>query len=226
MKKILKYRKFREILKLAETNIIGVYIFENGDFQIFDVEETKKKLFLEKLLSVFPAITTRTNFSKVESKSLQELKSAMTEIVSILPERRKMVMIDFLGLADEIPIEKIEIAEKHNITLAKVNELFHYGREDLWQRDSLGKFIKILNLKDLWMQNQENPHPISHIPFSTRTYKALKSHGFDSLEQLSSKTEEEVLRIHNFGQKSLTELKSAMSKAGLSFAESKRSKSH
>ena len=48
---------------------------------------------------------------------------------------------------------------------------------------------------------------IDDLDFSNRTYNCLKRQGIETLEELSGYTEEELMNIRNFGQKSLDEVK-------------------
>ncbi len=52
---------------------------------------------------------------------------------------------------------------------------------------------------------------------SARTSKALSNEGIHSLEQLKLCTEKELLRIPNFGRKSLNELRERLAEYGLDF---------
>jgi DNA-directed RNA polymerase subunit alpha len=48
---------------------------------------------------------------------------------------------------------------------------------------------------------------IDDLDFSNRTYNCLKRQGIETLEELRNYTEEELMAIRNFGQKSLDEVK-------------------
>jgi DNA-directed RNA polymerase subunit alpha len=67
---------------------------------------------------------------------------------------------------------------------------------------------KILTLEDLVL--------------STRAYNALRMAGIHTLEDLLTKTEEELMNIKNFGQKSLQELKEKLKVKGYSLATSEK----
>ncbi|MGB9857102.1 MAG: DNA-directed RNA polymerase subunit alpha [Dictyoglomaceae bacterium] len=67
---------------------------------------------------------------------------------------------------------------------------------------------KILTLEDLGL--------------STRAYNALRMAGIHTLEDLLTKTEEELMNIKNFGQKSLQELKEKLKAKGYSLSTSEK----
>ncbi|MCE5329331.1 DNA-directed RNA polymerase subunit alpha, partial [bacterium] len=58
---------------------------------------------------------------------------------------------------------------------------------------------------------------IEDLELSVRSYNCLKRAGIDSVEKLLQYTEDELLDIRNFGQKSIQEVKNKVSELGLSF---------
>lgn len=63
---------------------------------------------------------------------------------------------------------------------------------------------------------QEYPS-IEELELSVRAYNCLKREGVDSVEKLLDYTEDELLDIRNFGQKSIQEVKDKIKELGLSF---------
>ena len=55
--------------------------------------------------------------------------------------------------------------------------------------------------------NRARDIKIDDLDFSNRTYNCLKRQGIETLEELASYNEEELMNIRNFGQKSLDEVK-------------------
>lgn len=60
---------------------------------------------------------------------------------------------------------------------------------------------------------------IEELDFSVRAYNCLKRAGIETLSDLSKKTESEMLKIRNLGQKSLKEVIEKAKKMGVKFAE-------
>jgi len=56
---------------------------------------------------------------------------------------------------------------------------------------------------------------IDDLDFSNRTYNCLKRQGIETLDELSGYTEEELMNIRNFGQKSLDEVKDKLKEYNL-----------
>jgi len=63
---------------------------------------------------------------------------------------------------------------------------------------------------------------LEELGLSTRAFNALRMAGINTLEDLLSKTEEELIHIKNFGQKSLQELKEKLQEKGLSLSSAKK----
>ncbi|HEX2028667.1 MAG TPA: DNA-directed RNA polymerase subunit alpha [Nitriliruptorales bacterium] len=61
--------------------------------------------------------------------------------------------------------------------------------------------------------------PIEDLDLSVRSYNCLKREGVGTVGELLSKTENDLLDIRNFGQKSVDEVKEKLTELGLSLAE-------
>lgn len=66
---------------------------------------------------------------------------------------------------------------------------------------------------------QELSIPIDDLDFSVRAYNCLKREGVDTLAQVLEKSEQDLLEIRNFGQKSIEEVKDKVHEMGLSLAD-------
>jgi len=67
-------------------------------------------------------------------------------------------------------------------------------------------------------KKQEYPS-IEELELSVRAYNCLKREGIDSVEKLLEYSEDELLDIRNFGQKSIQEVKDKIKELGLSFKQ-------
>ncbi len=67
-------------------------------------------------------------------------------------------------------------------------------------------------------KKQEYPS-IEELELSVRAYNCLKREGIDSVEKLLEYSEDELLDIRNFGQKSIQEVKDKVKELGLSFKQ-------
>lgn len=61
--------------------------------------------------------------------------------------------------------------------------------------------------------------PIEDMDLSVRSYNCLKREGIGSVGELVTKTEQDLLDIRNFGQKSIEEVKQKLAEVGLSLAD-------
>jgi DNA-directed RNA polymerase subunit alpha len=58
--------------------------------------------------------------------------------------------------------------------------------------------------------------PIEDLDLTVRSYNCLKREGVTTVSELIEKTEEDLLEIRNFGQKSIDEVKAKLEELGLS----------
>ena len=58
---------------------------------------------------------------------------------------------------------------------------------------------------------------IEDLDLSVRSYNCLKRAGIQTVEELTQKTEDEMMHVKNLGKKSLKEVKDKMTQLGLSF---------
>ena len=58
---------------------------------------------------------------------------------------------------------------------------------------------------------------IEELDMSVRSFNSLKRSGINTVEELTNKTEEDMMRIRNLGKKSLEEITQKLHSLGLSF---------
>ena len=61
---------------------------------------------------------------------------------------------------------------------------------------------------------------VEELDLSVRSYNCLKRAGINTLEELTRKTEEDIMKVRNLGKKSLQEIKEKLAALGLSLRES------
>ena len=60
---------------------------------------------------------------------------------------------------------------------------------------------------------------IEYLELSVRSYNCLKRAGIATVDELTQKTEEEMIHVRNLGKKSLQEVKDKIKELGLSFRQ-------
>lgn len=77
--------------------------------------------------------------------------------------------------------------------------------------------------EEIEKKGEEKKYPsIEELELSVRAYNCLKREGIDTVDKLLRYTEDELLDIRNFGQKSINEVKEKLKELGLSFRKSKK----
>ena len=61
--------------------------------------------------------------------------------------------------------------------------------------------------------------PIEDLDLTVRSYNCLKRAGIQSVDELTQKTEDEMMRIRNLGKKSFKEIKEKLAVIGKAFRQ-------
>ena len=120
-----------------------------------------------------------------------------------MPEKNKTGTLNpkiFLALSAKILIDHFEL-----LTSVKesVNEMGNVIKDSTDEPDAKG-FNMVIEDLDL----------------SVRSYNCLKRAGIQTVEELTQKTEEEMMRVRNLGKKSLKEVKDKLTALGKGFRTS------
>ena len=67
------------------------------------------------------------------------------------------------------------------------------------------------------VQSKSQQQLIEDLDLSVRSYNCLKRANIQTVEDLTQKTEEEMMRVRNLGKKSLKEVKDKLAELGLGF---------
>lgn len=116
---------------------------------------------------------------------------------------------------------------KREQAIARRNEEAQFRERLLEQRERMIQTLKETGnipeeaYKAFGIENRrEAPEMgIEDIELSVRSYNCLRRAGIASLKDLTSKTEDEMMKVRNLGKKSLKEIKDKLSEYGLGFRE-------
>ena len=70
------------------------------------------------------------------------------------------------------------------------------------------------------LKDSSNPLPPNPIELSVRSYNCLKRAGINTVEELTNKTPEDMMKVRNLGRKSLEEVLAKLKELGLSLNNS------
>lgn len=100
-------------------------------------------------------------------------------------------------------------------------------RASSFLRAELGaqKFEQFLGIYELRTEDTPDSlsplsRPVSELEFSVRTVSCLRDHNIVTVRDLIQKTDQDLLRIPNFGRKSLNEVKAVLGSMHLRLADS------
>ena len=85
--------------------------------------------------------------------------------------------------------------------------------------ERIGDMASVLEKAEEEKKDDLSRLPIEEMDFSVRAYNCLKRGGISSFGELVSRTEQELMRLRNFGQNSLFEVKSKLAERGWALSE-------
>lgn len=143
---------------------------------------------------------TKKRVVQIRNKAMRKLKSP-PKLVQLKRE---------LGLSSNDVASGLKFQEKAALLLRLSASVSRMSEEiQAMQRD-----IALLRSELSYPNSDLN---IDNLEISVRTYSGLKSLGVKSLIELTTMSEGELLKVKNFGRKSLNEVKDLMSVFGLQF---------
>ncbi|MCI7221026.1 MAG: DNA-directed RNA polymerase subunit alpha [Firmicutes bacterium] len=84
-------------------------------------------------------------------------------------------------------------------------------------REEVNGMESIMKENNNEVTHREQSMMIEDLDLSVRSYNCLKRAGIQTVDELTQKTEEEMMRVRNLGKKSMKEVKEKITELGLSF---------
>lgn len=138
------------------------------------------------------------------------------------PIKKVNYNIEKIGVMEDSEIEKLEIEIWTNKAI-NVKDAISLSAKILVEH--LNLFIDMtqsINSMEIMVEKEEDVKgkalemTIEELDLSVRSYNCLKRAGINTLEELTEKTEEEMMKVRNLGKKSLEEVTEKMGALGLS----------
>ena len=85
--------------------------------------------------------------------------------------------------------------------------------------DANTKFSEVMVEKEDDKKEKKLEMTIEELDLSVRSYNCLKRAGINTLQELTDKTEADMMRVRNLGRKSLEEVKNKLADLGLSLRQ-------
>ena len=85
--------------------------------------------------------------------------------------------------------------------------------------DANTKFSEVMVEKEDDKKEKKLEMTIEELDLSVRSYNCLKRAGINTLQELTDKTESDMMRVRNLGRKSLEEVKNKLTDLGLSLRQ-------
>ena len=81
--------------------------------------------------------------------------------------------------------------------------------------DDVGRSTSFINEREDESQGRVLDMPIEELDLSVRAYNCLRRHGVDTVQDLASLKEEDIIKVKNLGKKSMKEIKEKLTELGL-----------
>ena len=81
--------------------------------------------------------------------------------------------------------------------------------------DEVGRSTSFINEREDESQGRVLDMPIEELDLSVRAYNCLRRHGVDTVQDLASLKEEDIIKVKNLGKKSMKEIKEKLTELGL-----------
>ncbi len=143
------------------------------------------------------------------------------------PIRNAEYLSEPARLGQDIKYDKVHIDVTTNGTLTPLSAISQAAKILVQALDVIVPLAD-LNLEESFTVQQPLPEDsgksstmlIEDLDLSVRSYNCLKRAGIQTVEELTQKTEEEMMHVKNLGKKSLQEVKEKMYQLGLTFKNS------
>ena len=134
------------------------------------------------------------------------------QVISDFSKREQQV----LGLRYEHDLSLDDVAKEFHVTRERIRQIEHkafrkirsLGRRKLWDVEYI-KDEAARNARFEWILNSkpaDTGTSIDILDLSTRTYNCIRRSGIKTVEELSTMTFDDLIKIRNFGRHSLEEL--------------------
>lgn len=203
--------------EVTAADIIGDSEMEifNPDLHIATLEENAKlvmEINLAKGRGYVPAEQNKTEETPISVIPVDSIFTPVTKVNYTVENTRVGQVTDFDKLILEIwtdgsigPEEGVSIGGK---IMKEHLDLFVGLNADT-------ESMEIMKEKEEDKKEKVLEMSIEDLELSVRSYNCLKRAGINTVEQLTEKSEQEMMKVRNLGQKSLTEVKNKLEELGL-----------
>lgn len=114
-----------------------------------------------------------------------------------------------------------ELGDYNNLELLAKQKLEEYIQENKnkWNYENAKAFIEAYELEHPKSEEYKQSTPIEELDFSVRTYNCLRRSYINTLEDITSKHIDDLMKIRNMGRKSVKEIVDKLHELGLKLKE-------
>ncbi len=210
------------VVKASDIRVDEDIEIMNPDLEIATLSTDKATLYME--------ITIKRGRGYISAEKNKE----DTQIIGTIPVdsiytpiRRVNFAVENTRVGQVTDYDKLTLEVWTNATI-KADDALSYASKILNEHLNLfinlsdvTKNVEIMVEKEVTEKEKILVMTIDELDLSVRSHNCLKRAGINTVQELTSKTEEDMMKVRNLGNKSLEEVLNKMKELGLSLAENK-----
>lgn len=192
----------------------------NNDLHIATINESGKLYMELEMVKGRGYVTAERNKKEGQSIGVIPVDSIFT------PVKKANFTVENTRVGQITDYDKLIFEVWTNGTI-KADEAISLGAKILTEH--LNLFIDLtehVNVVEIMVEKEEDKKEkvlemtVEELDLSVRSYNCLKRAGINSVEELTQKTEEDMMKVRNLGKKSLEEVQNKLAELGLSLKKS------
>ncbi len=211
------------IVKASNIKISPDIEVVNGDLEIATLTDAKSKLFIDLIVKKGRGYVTEEKHKKdVNTVRMIPLDTSFTPIkrINFNVENTRVGQVTDL---DKLTLEVwTDGSMKSNEAVSYASKILSEHLNIFTQLSDIGEKVEVMIEKEVSEKEKILVMTIDELDLSVRSHNCLKRAGINSVEELTSKTAEDMMKVRNLGNKSLEEVMNKMKQLNLTFAENKQ----
>lgn len=222
-----KDKDFNQVIRISKSTpgiITGADIIATSDIEVLNPDhyictlEDKSSLHMDLMVGVgrgyISAVENKDESQSIGYISIDSIFTPVKSVSYTVSDTRVGQNIDYDKLILEVTTNGTTSAKEVVSLSAKILE--DHVKQLVSLVDTMGNLDILVSQEDD-KQNKVLEIPVEELDLSVRSYNCLKRAGIHTVQDLTQKTQEDMLKVRNLGQKSLDEVIKKLQDLGLNF---------
>ena len=187
----------QHICTVAAGGSVNMFLKVRRGVGYVSADKNKQYVSDESTIAIDSIYTPVTNVSYNVDKDIVDNDASFDKLTVNVTTNGSISATDAIGVAAKMMIEHLEVIVDEISEQAKMNSYMIEAEVDT--------------------TNSKMEKTIEDLDLSVRSYNCLRRAGINTVADLITKTEEDMMKVRNLGRKSLKEIKEKLEQLGLSF---------